>query len=104
MGDKGADSVDEKLRANAEERFLESLRWAKRAAKLGLVREDQAVDAAILRAAVLAEEEAGLRPRSKRLPRHRAARAMERIREQVRRSKARCPDGTRPVTLWDDDE
>ena len=26
------------------------------------------------------------------------------FREKVRRSKAQCPDGTRPITLWDEDE
>ena len=87
-----------------DDRLVECLEWAAKMAKQGLVREDQIVDAAVLRASVLAEEEAGLRPREKALPEHRAARAKARIREKVRRSKARRPDGPARLTVEDGDE
>ena len=72
-----------------DEKLLESLRWAERMERLGLLREDQVLEAAALRAAALQataaclEEAVQGRP-SRRLPRHRVMVAARRIREAVR--------------------
>ena len=81
----------------ADDKLLDSLRWAERMERLGLLREDQVLEAAALRAAalgatVLSLELAVLRRPSRRLPRHKGMRAMQGRREKVRRRSRPAAD------------